>query len=154
MYRYKFYYRFFRVDLGWGLPSPFPPFRYPPDNSAPSKHALAVEYHVYIGQVSPQLSCGDTCQILMWLRKSNKYVCKIKKFSCGENNERSSSSPHPSYTLFPGSVQNEAGNYPWYLMLRPTKIKEVTEMLLILHVSWIIPPGTWLSVAKLVTSRS
>ena len=28
-----------------------------------SKESLAIEYHVYIWQVSPQLSCGDICQI-------------------------------------------------------------------------------------------
>ena len=27
------------------------------------KHTLTVEYRVYIRQVSPKLSCGDTCQI-------------------------------------------------------------------------------------------
>ena len=27
---------------------------------------LTIEYHVYICQVPPQLSCGDTCQIWMW----------------------------------------------------------------------------------------
>ena len=30
-----------------------------------SKESLAIEYHVYIWQVSPQLSCGDICQIWM-----------------------------------------------------------------------------------------
>ena len=28
-----------------------------------SKHTLAIESHIYIWQVSPQLSCGGTCQI-------------------------------------------------------------------------------------------
>ena len=50
------------TDQGWGLLSLFPPFRYFPNYSALSKHALAIKYHVYIWQVSPQLSCGDTCQ--------------------------------------------------------------------------------------------
>ena len=34
-----------------------------PNFSSLSKHTLAIEYHVYIRQVSPQLSCGGTCQI-------------------------------------------------------------------------------------------
>ena len=34
---------------------------YFPHISSFSKHILSVEYHVYIWQVSPQLSCGDTC---------------------------------------------------------------------------------------------
>ena len=49
--------------LGWGLLSQFPPFRYFPNFSALLKQTLGIEYHVYIWQVSPQLSCGDTWQI-------------------------------------------------------------------------------------------
>ena len=56
---------------------------------------LGIEYHVYIGQVSPQLSCGDTCQICMWFKESNRYFFKIKSFAYGEINERSFSNPHP-----------------------------------------------------------
>ena len=48
---------------GWGLLNQCPPFRYYLKFSASSKHTLAIEYHVYIWQVSPQLSCGGTCQI-------------------------------------------------------------------------------------------
>ena len=47
--------------LGWGLLSQFPPFRYFPNFSPLSKYTLIVKYRVYIWQVSPQLSCGDTC---------------------------------------------------------------------------------------------
>ena len=32
---------------------------------------------VYIWQVSPQLSCDDTCQIWMWFKLSSRYCCKI-----------------------------------------------------------------------------
>ena len=35
-----------------------------------SKHTLAIEYHIYIWQVSPQLSCGHTYQIWMWFKES------------------------------------------------------------------------------------
>ena len=45
------------------LLSQFPPFRYFPNFSISSKHTLYIEYHVCIWQVSPQLSCGGTCQI-------------------------------------------------------------------------------------------
>ena len=48
---------------GWGLLSQFPPFRYFPNFSVSLKHTLPIEYRVYIWQVSPQLSCGGTCQI-------------------------------------------------------------------------------------------
>ena len=51
------------VTQGWGLLSQFPSFRYFPNFSVSSKHTLAIECRVYIWQVSPQLSCGGTCQI-------------------------------------------------------------------------------------------
>ena len=63
--------------------------------SALSKHTLAIEYHIYIWQVLPQLSCGDTCQIWMWLEESNMFFCHIENFAYGEINERSFSNPHP-----------------------------------------------------------
>ena len=81
--------------LGWGLLSRFPPFRYFPNFSALSKHTLDIEYHVYIWQVSPQLSCGDTCQIWKWFKESNRYFWKIENFAYGEINERGFSNPHP-----------------------------------------------------------
>ena len=86
------------ILLGWGLLSQFPPFRYFPNFSALSKHPFVLEYHVYIWQVSPQLSCGDSCQIWMWLKESNSYFCKIENFAYGEINERSFSNPHPWFT--------------------------------------------------------
>ena len=48
---------------GWGLLSQFPPFLYFLHFSPLSKPGLCVKYRVYIWQVSPQLSCGDACQI-------------------------------------------------------------------------------------------
>ena len=32
-------------------------------------HTLAIGFHVHIWQVSPHLSCFDTCQIWMWLKR-------------------------------------------------------------------------------------
>ena len=81
---------------GWGLLSQFPPFRYFTNFLALSKQTLAIEYHVYIWQVSPQLTCGDTCQIWMWFKESNMYFCHIENFAYGEINEWSFSNPHPS----------------------------------------------------------
>ena len=48
---------------GWGLLSQFSLFRYFPHFPLLLKQALAIEYRVYVWQVSPQRSCGDTCQI-------------------------------------------------------------------------------------------
>ena len=81
---------------GGGLLSQFSPFRYFPHFPLLSKQTLAIEYHVYIWQVSPQLSYGDTCQIWMWFRESNSYFCKIENFAYGEISERSFRNPHPS----------------------------------------------------------
>ena len=55
---------------------------------------LAPEYHLYIWQVSLQLSCGDTCQILIWLQESNSYFPEIENFASREINEWSFSNPH------------------------------------------------------------
>ena len=82
---------------GWGLLSQFPPFRYFPFFSALSNHTSAIEYHVYIWQVSPQLSCGDTCQIWVSFEESNMCFCQVENFAYGEINERSFSNPHPWY---------------------------------------------------------
>ena len=82
---------------GWGLQSQFPPFRYYPNFSASPKYMLAIVYHVHIWQVLPQLSCGDTCQIWMWCKQSNRYFDRIETFAYGEINERSFSNPHPRY---------------------------------------------------------
>ena len=82
-------------DQGWGLLSQFSPFRYFPYFPLLSKQTLAIEYHVYIWQVLPQLSCGDTCQIWMWFRESNRYFRNIENFAYGEISERSFSNPHP-----------------------------------------------------------
>ena len=59
------------VGQDGGLLSQFSPFRCFPIFSASSKHTVVFEYHVYISQVSPQLSCGDTCQISIWLKYPN-----------------------------------------------------------------------------------
>ena len=83
------------LHQGWGLLSQFSPFRYSPYFPLLSKQTLAIECHVYIWQVLPQLSCGDTCQIWMWFRESNRYFCNIEYFAYGEISERSFSNPHP-----------------------------------------------------------
>ena len=50
--------KLFDVDnQGWGLLSEISPFRYFPHAPLLSKQTLAIEYQVYIWQVSPQLSC-------------------------------------------------------------------------------------------------
>ena len=54
-----------------------------------SKYMLAIEYHVHIIQVSPQLSWGDTSHISKWLNEPNRYSCNInffltEKFSNGD----------------------------------------------------------------------
>ena len=82
-------------NLGLGLLSQFPPFRYFPKFSSLSKHTLTVKYGVHIWQVSPQLSCGDTFQIWMWFEESNMYFCEIENFAYGGINKRSFSNPTP-----------------------------------------------------------
>ena len=83
------------LEQGWGLLTRFPPFRYFPNFSTSPKYMLAIEYHVHIWQVLPQLSCGDTCHIWMWFKECNRYFCEIDNFAYGEIDERSFSNPHP-----------------------------------------------------------
>ena len=85
---------------GWGLLSQSPPFRYFPNFSALWIHTLAIEYHVYIWQVSPQLSCGDPCEIWMWFKYANRYFGEIENFAYGEINERGFSNPNPIMSAF------------------------------------------------------
>ena len=59
------------------------------------KHTLAIEYHIYIWQVSLQLSCSDTCQILIWVKESNRNFYKIENFAYGEINEHGFNNPDP-----------------------------------------------------------
>ena len=101
-----------QLNLGWGLLSQFPPFRYFPKFSSLSKDTLAVKYRVYIWQVSPQLSCGDTCQIWMWFEESNMYFCEIENFAYGKINERSFSNPHPS-TVCVTWISNHIPHVNW-----------------------------------------
>ena len=58
---------------GWGLLSQFSPFRYFPIFFEWSKRWLPVWYQVYIWQVSPQLSSGDTWQMWTWMKLSELY---------------------------------------------------------------------------------
>ena len=84
---------------GWGLLYQFPPFHYFQKFSALFKHIWVIEYHIYIWQVSPQLSCGDTCQIWMWFNKSNSSYGKIKHFAYRVINERSLTNPIMVYPI-------------------------------------------------------
>ena len=59
---------------------------------------LPTEYHVYIWRVAPQLSCGDTYQIWMWLEEYNRKFFKITYFAYGEINQRNFSDPYPCQT--------------------------------------------------------
>ena len=127
-------------DLGWGLLSRFPSFRYFPNYSAWSKHTLDIEYHVYIWQVSPQLSCDDTCQIWKWFKESNRYFWKIENFAYGEINERNFSNPHPragvKYVfVFANTNTNKAY---LYLYLYLIKFQTTYLYLYLTHRIWCI----------------
>ena len=45
--------------------------------------------------MSLQLSCSETCQIWMWFKESNRYLCKIENLAYRKINEQSFSNPHP-----------------------------------------------------------
>ena len=83
------------ITSGVGVTKPISSVPLFPNFAESSKHTSAIAYHVYIWQVSPQLSCGDTCQIWMRLKWSNRYFGKVENSAYGEINERSFSNPHP-----------------------------------------------------------
>ena len=56
---------------------------------------IAIEYHVHIWQVLPQLSCGDANQIRMWFKECNRYLRKIENFAYVEINEQNFNNPTP-----------------------------------------------------------
>ena len=74
-------------SLGWELPSQFFLFRYFLSFLALSKYTLAMENHIYIWQVLPQLCCGGICQIWMWFKEFGRHFCKIKNFVYKKINE-------------------------------------------------------------------
>ena len=115
--------------LGWGLPSQFPPFRYFLNFSGSPKHTLGIEYHIYIYQVSMQLSCSDTCQIWMWLKESNKYFCKIKNFAYGEISEQSFSNPHTWRPNFISSHFDSFGDWPLVVFIYGGKFSNEQQRL-------------------------
>ena len=94
-----------------GVTKPIVLFRFFPNFSPLSKYTLDFEYHVYIWQVSPQLSCGDNCQIWMWFKEHDRYICKIENFAYREINEQSLGTPTPGrmkYWVFVVSYQCSA----------------------------------------------
>ena len=64
----------YAVLLGWGLQSQFSVLTWFSRFSESSECCLPFDIHIW--QVSPQLSCGDTCQIWMWFKAFNGYWCK------------------------------------------------------------------------------
>ena len=77
--------------LGVGVAKPISSVPLFPNFSASPKYMLAIEYHIHIWQLSPQLSC----QIWMRCKGSNRYFCRINNLAYGEINDRSCSTPPP-----------------------------------------------------------
>ena len=96
-FRAAFVIRSVRPFMGWGLLKQFHLFCYFHNLSELWNYTLSIKHHVYIWQVSPQFSCGGTCQICMWLKEFSMYFCRIENFVSGEINERSISNPHPCF---------------------------------------------------------
>ena len=117
------------MTLGWGLLSRFFPFRYFPFFSALPKYMLAIEYHVHIWQVSPQLSCGDSCQIWMWCKESNRYLDRVENFSYGKLTNGALVTPTPRLEIGMLGLQIQQLIYPG----------ECTENFIIKLILFILP---------------
>ena len=93
-----------------------------PHFSVLPKHFSYWISHLYLMGDPQHLSCGDTCQIWMWFKESNRYFCQIWNFAYGESNEQSFSNPTPE-------------SYKIVLMLRLQYSKRIRMM-------WLLMP--WL----------
>ena len=82
--REKIYFELVLVCSGLGFTKPISPIQL-----FSKFFSIGIAYNIYIWQVSPQLSCGDTCQIWTWFKKSNIYFCIIENRACREINEQS-----------------------------------------------------------------
>ena len=116
---------------------------------------LGVYSYRRISDLSLQLSCGDTCQILMWFEESNMYFCEIENFACGKLTNWALETPIPGLnsSKFDGVLVYVTGTYMlWRLIssqldcmvnsffwLTTTK----TQNLHITGQSWSIQPVTW-----------
>ena len=72
---------------GWGSLSQLPPFRYFPYFS----NTLKLLNIMFIFN-----RCRRTCQVWMWFKEYDRYLCKIENFVYGEIHERIFSTPNPS----------------------------------------------------------
>ena len=73
--------RWWSLCSGVGITKSIAPVPFFPNFPALLQHTLAIEDHVYFWQVSPQLSCGDACQIWMRFNEFDSHFCKIEHFS-------------------------------------------------------------------------
>ena len=122
---------------------------------------LAIEYHVHICQVSPQLSCGDTSQIWMWYKESNRYFCRIKILLTEKLTNRAFVTPTPGLptikeflnlncTLCQGmvlkyiQVSSEESSKGWYYLSFPDGPKN--------GFTWAIVLGGAAGLAKYIKS--
>ena len=76
-----------------GLFSQYISFCHFSDLSSLSRHWISIEHSLFIWHVSPQLSCGDTCQIWMWFKYLTSHFIRSKSSLA----ERNFSKPHSWY---------------------------------------------------------
>ena len=82
-------------------------------NSANLKHRSVIEYHIYIWQVSLQLSCSGTCQIQTWFKESKRIFYQIENFTYGEIYEQSFSDPYPGFPALGHMTASASQDFLW-----------------------------------------
>ena len=111
-------YSSWRLKPGMGVTKPSSSIPFPfPYFSWMWKYTLAIEYHINIWQVAPQLSCGDTCQMWMCFKKSYRYFCKIKIFFLRRNWHPELQYPHhwlPHTAITADDLVLPGHQQPWY----------------------------------------
>ena len=99
-----------------GLLSKFSPLSYFARFSGWSKYRSPTKHHIYIYQLSPQLSCGDTWQIWRWFKGYYVYFYKVKIYQTENYTKRSFSNPKPSWLLIISHPR-------YHLLIRPWTMK-------------------------------
>ena len=81
------------------------------------KYMLYFLNHIYIWQVSPELSCGNTCQILMWYSTAN-ICCDNAENNRTEDNWLRCPPPPPPPPPPPKLVLKISAMEPWCICLK------------------------------------
>ena len=115
-----------------------------PSFSESLKHQFRDHYPVHIWKVSPQLRCGDTCQIRCerGLKKVTILFCNISNFHNGKIDKRSFNNPHHRYVIMDSISVNLRPPENYFGSL-PSVVKHIPGCIMV-RIGFIqSSPNTW-----------